>query len=149
MTMAAILGAFTAMLLGFVAGAWLAPAETGEPSAPWLAVRAIAGLLLLTIAFFLSLVFALPWFIGPALVLGSALLRHRRRALVISRPPLGISLDGVAAALLGSILLAPIVISAGRMVPGDVPPVFFNVDTPTHSNRCTRLRRRRRIPRRR
>src|SRR5690606_11868688 len=52
------------------------------------------------------------------------------RALVIRPRQMRVSPDGLAAALLGCVLLAPIVISAARMAPGDVPPVFFNVDTP-------------------
>ena len=128
--MQAAFSGLVALYAGYVAGAWLLPPREERLPAPWLVIRTIGGLLLMTTAFLLSLVLTLPWFIGPAIVGGGGLLRYRRAALRLARPWLKVTFDGATAALLGAVLLSPIVISASLMAPGNVSPVFFNVDTP-------------------
>lgn len=123
---------------GYVAGSLAAPLPSADPPADsrtdpaaisWIVVRIIAGLLLSTIAFFLALVFGLPWLTGPMLILGLALGKHRRRALALLRPPAAFRPGTAIAALLGAVMLSPIVISGARMTPGEFAPVFFNVDS--------------------
>ena len=96
----------------------------------WTMVRLVAGLLLTAIAFLLSLLLGIPWFIGPAVTLVVAVVRGRAAALAIPRPPTFPRGDDVAAFVVGAAILAPIVVSAALMAPGEFPPVFFNVDTP-------------------
>lgn len=128
--MPAAVSALVAVYLGYVAGAWLVPPGDERTSIPWLVIRATSGLLLITIAFLLSLVLSIPWFVGPAFVLGGALLRHRLDAVRVRWPHVRFSIDAGVATFLGAILVSPIIVSASLMAPGDVPPVFFNVDTP-------------------
>ena len=128
--MRAVAAALAAVVLGHIAGAWLVARRHETPAISWTIVRIVSGLLLLTIAFLLCLVLSLPWFVGPAVVLVGAVLRHRVDAVRLPRGRFVVSWDVAVAAALGMVLVAPIVVSAFRMAPGDVPPVFFNVDTP-------------------
>jgi hypothetical protein len=114
---------------GYVAGSLLVDRPDNRTSLSWAIIRLIAGLLLTTVSFFLSLLLSLPWFTGPAAVLAAAVTFGRRRALLLPRPRLAFRWDGVAAALLAAVVLAPIVLAAARMAPGDFPPLFYNVDT--------------------
>ena len=115
-------------VLGYVSGALLVSPED-RPSLPWTVIRVITGLLLSTLAFLLSLVLAIPWFIGPIVVVAAALARHRWTAFSWRPQRPAWSWPGALAIVAGGILLSPILISALRMAPGDVAPVFFNVDT--------------------
>jgi hypothetical protein len=139
----AIGGLLSVYLLGWVVGALLVdsrfvPAEAvhkgDQPGArsviSWAVVRLIAGLLLSALAFLLSLVLALPWFVGPATALGAAVAIHGRLAFAVPRPNVRYTSYGVAALLLAVVLQGPVFISALRMAPGPFPPVFFHVDTP-------------------
>jgi hypothetical protein len=95
----------------------------------WAVVRTVAGFLLTTIGFLLSLVLSLPWFLGPvALVAAGGWLRGTSAfAWPAGRVRLG--WDLVAAATLAVILVSPIAITFFYMAPGSFPPVFYNVDT--------------------
>jgi hypothetical protein len=93
-------------------------------------VRLIAGCLLTSIAFLLSLELSVPWFTGPLALFALAVIRHRRMAFCLPDVAITWSWDGAAAALVAVVLLAPPVIAALRMVPGTFPPVYFNVDVP-------------------
>jgi hypothetical protein len=117
-------------LLGYVAGSLLVDSRDDPAAVSWAMIRTIAGLLLTTIAFFVSLVLSLPWFSGPAGVLLCAVLVERRAAFQLPRPRFRFRRGGVVTGALAAVVLSPIVISAIRMAPGDFPPVFYNVDTP-------------------
>jgi hypothetical protein len=114
---------------GYVAGSLLVDRRDDRTSLSWAIIRLIAGLLLTTISFFLSLLCSLPWFVGPAVVLVVAVARRRKSAFALPRPRVSFRWDVAAAIVVGTILLSPIVISAARMAPGDFPPVFYNVDS--------------------
>ena len=115
-------------LCGYVTGALLVTPE--ENDGPSLAlIRLIAGLLLTTIGFLLSLVAGVPWFTGPATLLAIAVVRHRAAAFRSPRFRLTVTWDGIAAAAIGVIAATPVIIASLRMGAGDFPPVFFNVDS--------------------
>ena len=97
---------------------------------PWASCRLIAGCLLTAIAFLLSLRLSLPWFSGPIGLLALAVIYHRREAFVPPDVRVTLSWDGLVAGLVSVVLLAPPVLAALRMAPGEFPPVFFNVDVP-------------------
>jgi hypothetical protein len=111
-----------------VTGALLLDRDDRSPVA-FAAIRLIAGLFLSTLTFFLSLLVGLPWFAGPVAALAAALLVHRRTALALPPARLQVTWQGVAAAVVIAIVLAPIVIASLRMAPGPFPPVFYHVDT--------------------
>jgi hypothetical protein len=112
---------------GHVAGRLLVAPREGRTPLSWAVIRVVAGLLLSTIAFFLSLVLALSWIVGPLAVAGIALACHRRRALQVAIPSMPAP-STAAGVLVGALLLSPVVISSLRMAPGAFPPVFYNVD---------------------
>ena len=126
-------GAALALVLvyvgGYAAGALLIDPRHDRASLALALVRLTAGLLLLALAFLLALLLTLPWWTGPALVVVTALARHRVAGLVPPRVTLRTDGDAVAAGVLAIAALAPIVVASIRMAPGDFPPVFFNVDT--------------------
>ena len=115
-------------LYGYVTGALLlAPGKRDGPSIAL--VRLVAGLLLTTVGFLLSLVAGTPWFVVPAVLLVIALIRHRGAAFRPPRFELTVTWDGAAAVAIGVIVAAPVIIASLRMGAGDFPPVFFNVDS--------------------
>jgi hypothetical protein len=111
---------------GYVAGSLLVTRADGLSLA---VIRTVAGLLLTTIGFLLSLVLSIPWFVGPAACVAAAMVLRRRTAFSWPQVDIKVGADGVAAALLAIILLSPIAITYGYMAPGSFPPVFYNVDT--------------------
>jgi hypothetical protein len=114
-------------LCGYVVGSLL----IDRAHAPSLAViRTVAGLLLTAIGFLLSLVLSIPWWVGPAALVASAVFVRRRAAFSWTPEAIHVGWDGIAAGIAAAILLAPISISFFYMAPGDFPPVFYNVDTP-------------------
>jgi hypothetical protein len=116
--------------LGYVTGSLLLSPRDDRESMSLAVIRLLAGLLLASIAFLLSLLLALPWFTGPAVLFFAAVVVHRRSAFVLPRPRLNLSRSGVLATLLSAVVLAPIVVGALRMAWGPFPPLFFHVDTP-------------------
>jgi hypothetical protein len=130
-----VIGASAALALvlvsvgGYAAGALLIDPRHDRASLALALVRLASGLLLLTLAFFLSLLLVLPWRTGPAAVVAAALARHRGAALAPPRVTLRPDADAVAAGAIAVAALAPIVVASFRMAPGEFPPVFFNVDT--------------------
>jgi len=116
--------------VGYVTGSLLIDPKHDRTSLALGVVRLIAGCLLTSIAFLLSLELALPWFSGPLALFALAVLLYRREAFVPPDIRLTLSWDAVLAGLAAVVLLAPPVIAALRMAPGAYPPVFFNVDVP-------------------
>lgn len=111
---------------GYVAGSLLL---ARVESLSFAMIRTVAGLLLSSVGYLLSLVLHLPWFVVPGGLVVMALALRGRAAFVW--PPLAVRIgwDGVAAGLLAVVLLSPITISFFLMAPGPFPPVFYNVDT--------------------
>lgn len=117
-------------LFGYVTGSLLVDWRDDAAPLSWALVRLIAGLLVATISFLLSLVFSLPWFAGPLVTLVCAVAMRRSSAFLLPCARVRLCFGGVIAGLLALALVSPIVVSALTMAPGDFPPVFFNVDTP-------------------
>jgi len=92
-------------------------------------IRTVAGLMLTSIGFLLSLVLHLPWFVVPAALVIMALVRRGRAAFAWPYVAIRVSWDGVGAGVLTAILMSPVIIAFFRMAPGPFPPVFYNVDT--------------------
>ena len=92
-------------------------------------VRTVAGLLLSTIAFLLSLVVSLPWFTFPALVLAGVIAFRRGEVFALPRAGWPPTRDGIVAGVLSVMILSPIWLSLIYMAPGPFPPVFYNIDT--------------------
>lgn len=92
-------------------------------------IRTVAGLMLTSIGYLLSLMLSWPWFVVPAILVVAALGIRRRRALAWPAEPLRVRWDGLAAALLAAVILSPIAITFFYMAPGRFPPVLYNVDT--------------------
>jgi hypothetical protein len=125
-------GALVALYaLGYVVGSLLVARIDEELGLSLAVIRTIAGLLLSTVAFLLSLVLSLPWFTGPAAVLAFTLYVRRTRALMLPRVAVRFGWDGVAAGILAAVMVAPIALTYFYMAPGGFPPVFYNVDTPS------------------
>jgi hypothetical protein len=114
---------------GYVAGSLLLRRVDGEFGPAWAIVRTIAGLLLTTISFLLSLVLSLPWFLGPAAVLVAAVWVRGPAAFAWPHGGLKFRWDGAGAAIAAAVLLSPIAITFFYMAPGSFPPVFYNIDT--------------------
>ena len=112
---------------GYVAGSLLLD---GVGAWSWAIVRTVAGFLLTTIGFLLSLVLSLPWFVGPVSVVAAAVWLRGRWAFAWPSESLRLGWDGIAAVMLAVILVSPIAITFFYMAPGSYPPVFYNVDTP-------------------
>jgi hypothetical protein len=117
-------------LCGYVTGSLLVEPRPDRTTLSLGVVRALAGLLLTSIGFLLSLQSPLPWFSAPIALLAIAVHCHGRAACVPPRLDFSLRWDGAVAGLVAVILLIPPVISALRMAPGDFPPVFFHVDVP-------------------
>jgi hypothetical protein len=115
---------------GYAAGSLLVAPSTDRASLSLAIVRLVAGLMLTSISFLLSLVVGFPWFTGPVLVLVTAAVSHQGRAFLPPRPALRVTAGGVLAGTLVTAALAPVFIASARMAPGDFPQVFFNVDSP-------------------
>jgi hypothetical protein len=120
----------TLYALGTIPGSLLVARDDDDRAISWAFIRLIAGLLLSTIAFFLSLVLSLRWYVGPVVVFLGAIAWRRAKAFSIPTTRPEFTRDGLVAGLLAAVLLSPLAISAFRMAPGDYAPVFFNVDTP-------------------
>ena len=99
----------------------------GEPSRAIL--RTVAGLLLTTLAYLLSLVLSLPWFTGPCMLVAMAALVGRRSAFTWGPGALAFRRDSVLAGIVALVILSPSWVSYVYMAPGSFPPVFYNVDT--------------------
>src|SRR5438046_10544760 len=76
--LAAIGAVLFVYVCGYVTGALLVDRLDGWSLA---IIRTVAGLLLTTIGFLLSLVLSLPWFIGPVVLIGAAFSVRRLGAL--------------------------------------------------------------------
>ena len=128
--MIALAGALAAVYaFGYLVGSLLVHREDDELGLSWAIIRTVAGLLLTTVAFLLSLVLSLPWFLGPVVVVATALWLRRRAAWSWPHVRIRFGWDGAAAGILVAVLLSPIVISFTYMAPGSFPPVFYNIDT--------------------
>ena len=116
-------------VFGYVVGSLLVERVDEEFGLAWGVIRTVAGLLLTTAGFLLSLVVSLPWFVVPGALVAAAV-SIRRRAL-LSPPHVGrrFDLDGVVAAVLALIIVSPILLTVFSMARGAFPPVFYNIDT--------------------
>ncbi|MEQ1757425.1 MAG: hypothetical protein ABL986_03840 [Vicinamibacterales bacterium] len=115
---------------GYVTGALFVGSEGQRQTLAVAMVRLIAGLMLSSVGFLLSLELRAPWYSVPTVLFVAAASIHRRAAF---RPPslqIRVTQDGVLAGLLALLALAPPLISTFRMAPGAFPPEFFNVDIP-------------------
>ena len=125
-----VAGALAAVyVFGYLVGSLLVERNDEEFGLAWGVIRTVAGLLLTTAGFLLSLVLSLPWFVLPgALVAGAVAIR---RSAVFSCPHVGrrFDLDGVAAAVLALLIVSPILLTVFDMARGPFPPVFYNIDT--------------------
>lgn len=123
-------GALVALYaFGYLVGSLLLDRVDEEFGLSWAVIRTIAGLLLTTVGFLLSLVLSLPWFLGPGALVAAAVGLRGRAALSWPHTVVRFRWDGVAAGILAGILLSPIVISFAYMAPGSFPPVLYNIDT--------------------
>ena len=123
-------GALAAVyVFGYVVGSLLVERVDEEFGLAWGVIRTVAGLLLTTAGFLLSLVLSLPWFVGPATLVAAAVAIRRRATL--ARPHVGrrFDLDGVVASVLALVIVSPILVSVLSMARGTFPPVFYNIDT--------------------
>ena len=116
-------------VFGYVVGSLLVDPVDGLSFA---VIRTIAGLLLTTIGFLLSLVLSLPWFLGPAVLVAAAVWLRRGAAFPWPQIVVRFRWDAVAAAVLAFVLVSPIIITVLAMAPGRFPPVFYNIDTAYH-----------------
>lgn len=114
---------------GYLVGALLVHPLDEPVGLAWAVIRTVAGLLLTTLGFLLSLVLSLPWFVPPVVLVAAAVYVHGRAAFFWPSPVMRVTGDGVVAAILVLTLLSPVVISVLYMAPGAFPPVFYNVDT--------------------
>lgn len=114
---------------GYVVGALLIRRGTRRPGVSLAVVRTVAGLLLSTVAFLLSLVLALPWFTLPAFLIAGVIVVRRGEAFALPQVGWPPTKDGIAAAVLSLMILSPIWVSLIYMAPGPFPPVFYNIDT--------------------
>ena len=125
---------------GFVVGALVVHRRYHQLGRSWVVIRIVAGLLLTSTAFLLSLTLSLPWFLGPAAVIAAAVLAEGPGVFwwpsaQASSPDdqharYRIGWDNAGAAVLVIAILSPTIITAFRMAPGEFPPAFYNADTP-------------------
>ncbi len=111
---------------GYLVGSLLVP-HVEELS--FAIIRTVAGLMLTSVGFLLSLVISLPWFVVPGALVIMALVLRGRTAFAWPNKVVRVGWDGVATGILVAILLSPIAIAFFRMASGPFPPVFYNVDT--------------------
>ena len=127
---ASVLSATAALVVvfagGYAVGSLFLPHADGVALA---VIRTVAGLLLTTMSFLLSLVLTLPWFAGPALLIAAVAIARRRAAFSLQVMVPRFRWDGAVAALLALTMLSPVLVSFAFMAPGEFPPVFYNVDT--------------------
>jgi hypothetical protein len=119
----------TTYVFGYLVGSLLLERVDKAFGLSWAVIRTVAGLLLTTVGFLLSLALSLPWFVGPvALVAAAVSLRGRA---VFAWPHVGrrFDLDGVVAAVMSLIIVSPILLTVFYMARGPFPPVFYNIDT--------------------
>ncbi|MBI4887938.1 MAG: hypothetical protein HY824_12660 [Acidobacteria bacterium] len=113
---------------GYVAGSLLLARPESAAAG---VIRTVAGLMLTSLGFLLSLVGSLPWFAVPVvLVLATVAVRGRAAFAWPANNSVEWRWDGLLAGLLALIVLSPIVVTLFYMAPGPFPPVFYNVDTP-------------------
>jgi hypothetical protein len=124
------LGLSATCVCGYAVGALLVGWRDDAAPFAWAVIRTIVGLLLTTLGFLASLVFDVPWFVGPAAVVACAVGLRGAQAFAPPRMRLRLEWNALVGTLLAIALVAPIVLSAMRMAPGEFPPMFFNVDTP-------------------
>lgn len=116
-------------LCGYVVGALLVPRVDSALGLSLAIVRTVAGLLLTTVGFLLSLVLSLPWLTVPVLLVAAAVVIRRGDAFVPPHLTWRFTWDGLAAGVLALAILSPVWISVAYMAPGPFPPVFYNIDT--------------------
>jgi hypothetical protein len=126
---AAIIALIVVYAWGYVVGSLLLRRVDEEFGPAWAIVRTIAGLLLTTISFLLSLVLSVPWLAGPVAALTTAVWVRGRAAFAWPHGGFKLHWDGVGAAIGAAVLLSPIAITFFYMAPGNFPPVFYNIDT--------------------
>ena len=123
-------GALAAVyVFGYVAGSLLAERVDEEFGLAWGVIRTMAGLLLTTAGFLLSLVISLPWFVGPGALVAAAVAIRRRSILSLPHVGRRFDLDGVVATVLALVIVSPILLTVFSMARGAFPPVFYNIDT--------------------
>ena len=129
-TLLSAAGALAAVYVcGYLAGSLLVEGGDEDFGLAWAVIRTVAGLLLTTSGFLLSLVLSLPWFVGPAALVAAAVLIRRRTAFSPPRVDRHFDLDGLVAGVLALLVVSPILLTAFYMARGPFPPVFFNIDT--------------------
>jgi len=125
-----VFGALAAVyVFGYVVGSLLVERVDEEFGLAWGVIRTVAGLLLTTAGFLLSLVVSLPWFVGPGALVAAAVAIRRRSILAPPHVGRRFDLDGVVAAGLVLIIVSPILFTVFSMARGAFPPVFYNIDT--------------------
>jgi hypothetical protein len=117
-------------LLGYVTGALLVPPRDDDTTLALGIIRTLAGLLLSTLGLFLCLRLSVLWVIGPAALLLIAAIVYGRAAFTPPRLEVTLGWGAVITGLAALIAVAPFLIAAVRMAPGEFPPVFFSSDTP-------------------
>ena len=123
-------GALAAVyVFGYVSGSLLVERVDEEFGLAWGVIRTVAGLLLTTAGFLLSLVVSLPWFVGPGVLVAAAVAIRRRSILPPPHVGRRFDLDDVVAAVLALIIVSPILLTVFYMARGAFPPVFYNIDT--------------------
>lgn len=115
---------------GYVVGVLLVDRVDEGPTLAWAVIRTVAGLLLTTIGFLLSLVLSLPWFLLPGALVVAAVGLGGTKAFAWPRAVVQFRWDDVAAGVLTLLLLSPVIISTFYMAPGSYPRVFYHADTP-------------------
>lgn len=101
-------------------------------------IRTVAGLMLTSIGYLLSLALSLPWFVGPGALVILALVLRSRAACAWPQEAVRVGWDCVAAGILAVILLSPIAITFFWMAPGPFPPCSITSTRPTRWRRCMR-----------
>ena len=123
-------GALAAVyVFGYLPGSLLVEGGDEDFGLAWAVIRTVAGLLLTTVGFLLSLVLSLPWFVGPTALVAAAITIRRRAAFTSPHVSRRFDLDGVVAAVLALLVVSPILLTAFYMARGPFPPIFFNIDT--------------------
>lgn len=119
----------TVYVLGYLVGSLLLERVDEAFGLSWAVIRTVAGLLLTTVGFLLSLALSLPWFVGPVALVAAAVSLRGRAAFAWPHVGGRFDLDGVVAGVLALIIVSPILLTVFYMAPGPFPPVFYNIDT--------------------